>query len=447
MPPQAGGDNRPCAMIAARPVRTVVRGLQRTAHLTRLALAQRKQFGWRELGIRAARRVPKLASWGREDAAPALPGYVRPGPDAVFDAIYAIGFWPGTPKRYRALNRAEELSAAGYRVHVMPFDDIDDIRRYRWRASAIVLFRAEYDPWAGIDETLAHIRRLGASVVYDIDDFVFDPDLADRIDGLRYMAPYQQQAEIKAMARRGRMMRLCDSVTVSTAPLARAVERLGCRAVIVPNSLNREQLRTAAEISAAPPDRNSQAVTIAYLSGSPTHQRDFAECETALLDIMRRHPHARFRLVGYLDLGPRWEAFGDRIERIGYLSPADLLRCIAGIDINLAPLEVGNPFCEAKSELKFFEAALVGVPTIASATEPFAAAIEDGVSGFLVHDETAWRTALELLVMSESRRAAMGEAARRRALDLFAPAVVAPRAAAALRLPPAPNPDRAGLGP
>ena len=88
-------------------------------------------------------------------------------------------------------------------------------------------------------------------------------------------------------------------------------------------------------------------------------------------------------------------------------------RAIAETDINLAPLEPGNPFCEAKSELKFFEAAIVGVPTIASATEPFAAAIEDGVSGLLATDTQGWRRALDLLVTSEDRRRAIGAIAAR----------------------------------
>ena len=173
---------------------------------------------------------------------------------------------------------------------------------------------------------------------------------------------------------------------------------------------------------------------IAYLSGSRTHQRDFVECEAALLDIMERYPHVRFRLVGYLDLGPGWDKYRERIERVDFLPQADLLYCIAETDINLAPLELGNPFCEAKSELKFFEAGLIGVPTIASATEPFAAAIEDGVSGFLARGEAEWCTALDLLVSCESRRKAIGEAAKRRALDLFGPAAVLPREIAALGL-------------
>ena len=424
-------------------------------HLARRAWEERQTLGWSGIAIRAARRLAAARPWRVGRSWQPLPGYVHPGRGAAFDVIYAVGFWPGEPKRYRVFNRAEELAAAGYAVHVMPFEQLDNIRRYRWHASVIVLFRAEYDELDGTEDVIAYARRSGARLVYDIDDLVFDPDIADAIDSVRRMAKYERLAFVEAMARRGQMMRACDLVTVSTAPLARAVERFGCcRAIVVPNSLNREQLRVAAEIALAPPRRGEQVV-IAYLSGSRTHQRDFAECEPALLDVMQRHARVRFRLVGYLDLGPRWDRFRDRVERIDFLPPADLLRCIAESDVNLAPLEVGNPFCDGKSELKFFEAGLVGVPTIASATEPFAAAIEDGISGFVVRDETGWRAALDLLVICETRRKAMGEAARRRALAMFGPAAVMPRAVAALGLsapslarpstPPATPADHIGI--
>jgi len=173
---------------------------------------------------------------------------------------------------------------------------------------------------------------------------------------------------------------------------------------------------------------------VGYFSGSATHQRDFAECEAALLDIMERHPEIRLRLVGYLVLGPEWDRYRDRIERIGFLGVSDLLRCIAETGINLAPLELGNPFCEGKSELKFFEAALVGVPTVASGTEPFCDAIEHGISGFLARDTDEWRRALELLILSESRRRSVGEAAKAVALARFSLAAVIPVVIAALGL-------------
>ena len=79
--------------------------------------------------------------------------------------------------------------------------------------------------------------------------------------------------------------------------------------------------------------------------------------------------------------------------------------------MNLAPLEVGNPFCEAKSELKYFEAALAGVPTIASPTGPYRRAIRHGETGFLAETSSEWRDALERLVGNADLRTQIAAAA------------------------------------
>jgi glycosyltransferase involved in cell wall biosynthesis len=387
---------------------------------------------WRERGIAAiARRSIDRTRSPRAVGAPA--GEPLPPRGTAFDVIYAIGYWPGEPKRYRVFNPAEALRDLGYAVHVMAFDAIDDIRRRQWQAQALVLFRAEFDRFVGIREALDYARSAGMRIVYDIDDLVFDSNVADRIDGLGRMGPHQRRQFLAAMPQRRRLMLECDLMTVATAPLARAAAALGRPSVVIPNALNPAQLRLAGEIVASPPPAGD-VVRIGYFSGSPTHQRDFAACEAALLEVMRCHPPVRFRLVGDLDLGPRWREFSERVERIGLLTPDELMRAIAETDINLAPLELCNPFCEAKSELKFFEAAAVGVPTVASATEPFSAAIEHGVSGFLARDTRAWHDALELLLASPERRRQVGAAARASALARYSPAALAPQIAAALQL-------------
>lgn len=419
--------------VATRLGRTLLGRLRAGLRFFRRVLDRRRELGWRKFAIRAARRLVVRRGLPAQTPAELLPGETAPAPGAVLDAIYAIGFWPGPPKRYRVFNMAEALRAAGFAVHVMPFDRLDDVRRYGWRASALVLFRAEYNRLAGIEGALAYARAIGMRVVYDIDDLVFDPDLADSIDEVRRMNRDDRRSIVESMARRRRLLLAADLVTVSTAYLARTVERLGRPSVVIPNSINGEQQRVAVEIAAAGPQPHD-GVRIAYLSGSPTHQKDFGECETALFAVMAQHPQVRFRLVGYLDLGPHWERYRDRVERVGFLPVADMLRCLGEIDINLAPLELGNPFCEGKSELKFFEAALAGVPTVASATETFAAAIEDGVSGFVARHAVEWRNALELLVTSESLRKAMGQAAKARALARYGLPTVTPRVIAALGL-------------
>jgi len=410
---------------AKRVYRTLARRARNVARLAGAALDQRHEWGWHGVVARAARRRP-IAPISSEPV---------PAAGTRFNVIYAIGYWPGEPKRYRVLNMVEGLRAAGYTAHVIPFDRIAQICRWRWTASALVLFRAEYDRLAGITEVLAYARAAGMAVVYDIDDLLFDNSLVGRIDGLRRMGGFGRRRFTAAITGNRRLLLACDRVTVSTAPLARAVEALGKPATVVPNGLNAEQLRVGEEIASRPRVADG-LVRIGYFSGSRTHQRDFAECEAALLDALQDHPNARFRLVGYLELGPAWRRYDDRIERIALLPPAQLLRSIAETDINIAPLELGNPFCGAKSELKFFEAALVGVPTVASATEPFIAAIENGVSGFIACNSGEWRSAFDALISSPERRVVMGTAARARALERHAPTVITSRLVAALGLPP-----------
>jgi hypothetical protein len=94
---------------------------------------------------------------------------------------------------------------------------------------------------------------------------------------------------------------------------------------------------------------------------------------------------------------------------------------LARYDIALAPLEVGNVFCEAKSELKYFEAALVGVPTVASPTQPFADAIRDGVTGFLAKSTEQWYEYLERLVTDPALRRKIGKAALHDILYRYGP--------------------------
>src|SRR5262249_35746560 len=155
--------------------------------------------------------------------------YPTPPPGAELDVIYVIGFWLGTPKRYRVFNMAEGLTAAGYRVHVVDLDRLDDIRRDRLRATTLVFFRAEYDPLAGIPEMLAYARGAGMRLVYDIDDLAFDPAFADHMDWLRRIptSSYERRYALEAMRRRRELLVECDLVTVSTAPLARVAENLG----------------------------------------------------------------------------------------------------------------------------------------------------------------------------------------------------------------------------
>ena len=92
---------------------------------------------------------------------------------------------------------------------------------------------------------------------------------------------------------------------------------------------------------------------------------------------------------------------------------------LAALDLNLAPLALDDPFSAAKSELKFFEAGATGVPTIASPTAAFRAAITPGIDGLLAEGEEAWLGALRHLVDDRAERRGMGRAARATVVERY----------------------------
>jgi len=94
------------------------------------------------------------------------------------------------------------------------------------------------------------------------------------------------------------------------------------------------------------------------------------------------------------------------------------------IDLNIVPLQ-DSPFTWSKSELKYFEAALVETPTLASSTPVFHDAINHGVTGYLA-DSTQW---LDTLHRIESRGPdvlkAVGEKAKTSVLAPYSPEALA----------------------
>jgi glycosyltransferase involved in cell wall biosynthesis len=147
-----------------------------------------------------------------------------------------------------------------------------------------------------------------------------------------------------------------------------------------------------------------------------SHNKDFAMITGALMKIMEKYSNVELFLVGPLEIDNNLNRFKNRVKRLPYVQRVRHFENISQVDINLAPLEIGNPFCEAKSELKFFEAGILGVPTVASATQTFQEVISDGTDGFLASTQDEWIEKLEKLITNQELRKKMGEKARIKSL-------------------------------
>lgn len=361
--------------------------------------------------------------------------------EAHCDVLFLIGCWEGESKRYRVENLVEGLRHWGYRAQAWDFARCGDMVDRGLVPQVVVFFRAPFDPSKRVVEVLDYCRSHRIRTIFDVDDYVFEPSIIDNVAGVAELSA-DQRADYEWGVRAYRSLLFsCERATTTTAFLRDRMVDLGRDAFVVPNSVNGQQ-RALADLLLQGPRSRDEVVRVCYFSGSNTHARDFAQCAEALKELMRRERRVVFRLVGMLHLDESWLPFADRIERAGFMAPLDMLRSLAECDVNIAPLEEGDMFCEGKSELKFFEAALVEVPTIASRTGPFAAAIVDGENGALASSSEEWLAKLSLLVRDGSLRAQMGAAAHRVAVERFSAETAARAALAAygLNCPPRAEP-------
>jgi glycosyltransferase involved in cell wall biosynthesis/SAM-dependent methyltransferase/uncharacterized protein YbaR (Trm112 family) len=283
------------------------------------------------------------------------------------------------------------------------------------------IWRAPYS--SELASAINAVRERSTAIVYDVDDLMFRPDLAraDIIDGIR--THEYRESDVKGLFEAvQRALVEADHCTAPTATLARQLRMLGKPTTVVPNTFDGSFLRSARRVLHERADR--QVVRIGYAAGSFTHQRDLAVAVPALARVLHEHSETRFvTFEGGVDLTEfsELDALHDQIE-MRSLVPLDELSDEYGrFDVNIAPLESGNPFCEAKSELKLFEAALAGAVTVASPTEPFLAAIKQGETGFLAATEDEWYEALSLLVNDRALRSRVALAAYRDVLWQFGP--------------------------
>jgi glycosyltransferase involved in cell wall biosynthesis len=339
---------------------------------------------------------------------------------------------PDTPGHfYRIARYTQAAAASGARASWIRAGQITE--RFQEVAEADVLFiwRALWDE--RIASAVERGRSKAAKIVFDIDDLLTDPSLVriDIIDGIRTSGTDESQWR-KNVASFEATMLAADYCTAPTQELAASLRSFDRPALVLPNGFDHATyINSRRAVRRRRCQKPDNLVRIGYAGGTLTHQRDFAIAAQAVAQILMERPNCRlvlFRIgevnqIGVLKI-EEFRAFQGIENQIEWRDIVPLPRLpeeIARFDINLAPLEVGNIFCESKSELKFFEAALVDVPTVASPTGPLRRAIREGVTGFLANDPQEWYTKLTRLIDDRSLRYHVARAAQHEVLWRFGP--------------------------
>lgn len=256
-------------------------------------------------------------------------------------------------------------------------------------------------------------HRNNTPVALDLDDYIFDPDVYRESAIFDLLDPLERVLHLRMAHAIQMTLKMVDVATVSTSELRDAITSTGKQAIMIPNAISPDMIQSFASSTSHSQNRQPHdAIIIGYLSGTSTHHRDVQSILPAIGHILHQHPTVRLLLAGPLSLNSSFEnQFRHRIIRSELVNWEQLSTLYHPLDINLAPLELYNVFCNAKSPIKYLEAALAQTPTIASSTRAFREVIRHGETGYLATTTEDWINSLEQLIASESLRKQIGHAA------------------------------------
>jgi glycosyltransferase involved in cell wall biosynthesis len=295
--------------------------------------------------------------------------------------------------RYRVYNMIQALNAAGSATSASYFclDDLQFEDLIIDSCDAVVLCRAKYSD--AINRFVTKSKGRNKRVFYDVDDFVFDTRYAHLIlNTLDQDLTHPQVWDFwfAYIGRLGEALRLCDHAIVTNDFLAERVREFNPMPVsVIPNFLNLEQITISDQIYDQKTANNfarNDKIHVGYFSGTPTHNRDFELIAESLAHVFKADRRLVLRGVGYFQLPQALQSLAQdgRVEIHGFRDFVSLQKLIGSTEINIVPLQ-DNVFTNCKSELKYFEAGVVGTLSIASPTYGFRNAILNGVNGYLAN--------------------------------------------------------------
>ena len=325
----------------------------------------------------------------------------------------------GTP-RHRCAHPVEQLAKVGIAAAVLedgaPFEGF----------THVVLNRVPLSPALAADVAAAGSR--GTRVLFDVDDLLFAPELVAGLDFVQASA--DPARVVRAAEGIAATVGLLGRGLCATPALARELAARGARAEVAENGVSDEMVALADEARAGRPVGDPVA-RIGFAGGHPGHAFNLPVAEEALERVLRRHPRARLVFIGPVDPPARLLPLADRVDHVPYVDWRRLPFELARLDACIAPL-ADHPFNRCKSDIKWLEAALVGVPLIASPVGQLAESIRHGISGLLASDTTGWEDALGALLHDPALGARLAAAAGEEVRTARTSAALGPRLARAL---------------
>lgn len=329
-----------------------------------------------------------------------------------------------TTFRYRAFNMCQALNYSASWVGSYFFEgELSSLSDYLDRIDLVVFVRTI---WSHPMDTFCQAaKKRKIPVLFDLDDLVCDITAVPLImNTLNLNLDQRSHDWFSWVARWWFMASLCDATIGTNEYLCGKLRHIFQKpSYMVNNFLNNEQIQASERLFHKKKARERKGgLSIGYFSGTPSHTNDFAKVAPEIGSLLHEHPDITLDVVGHME----FPNFLNDLIQAGRILPHPLVdfltlqEKIARDHVNIVPL-IDNEFTNCKSELKFFEAAIVGTITCATPTYAYRNSIQDKQTGFLC-EEGQWYSTLEAIYRNDVAHD-MGSRARDYCLEKYTPQI------------------------
>lgn len=332
--------------------------------------------------------------------------------------VLLISAGVGASVRYRTEHVAEELSLHGIKA-VATMQGHPSLTKAVDEFSVFVLHRTFYTK--KLEQFIQKIKEQGKTIIFETDDLVFDSIFSKNIDHLNHISKVEQMAHANCTGAEIIKDEYVRAATTTTHFLAEKIRKYNKKVFIVPNKLSQNDVEIAEDIYKSYNEKSlvDKSVRIGYFSGSKSHDKDFETVIDSISYILDANKNVLLYIVGHLSVDPKFlHKFQEQIIFLPFAGQREHFKNIVNVDINIVPLE-RNPFCDAKSEIKFLEAGMVRVPTVAVANPTFSNIIKNGRNGFLASNGEDWKKYLQELIDDVELHKRMGENAYKTVVERY----------------------------
>lgn len=308
----------------------------------------------------------------------------------------------------RVFNQIEQLKAGFLESNAYFYRNFEPTMVLDYRVIIFYLC-----PWtAKVNEAITLAKKLNKKVIFDVDNLLIDTKYTNMIPFIKSLSIKEKKLFDENIVRIGKTLKLCDFAVTTTKVLAKELKHYISNVFINPDVVNEEMWKISYDILKKENDKKMKDhLIIGYWNENISLNSNFDMIKPVLLKILKEFKNVEILFFGELNYSVNYKNYKEFQSQINYKEVTNLkklLQIISNVDIILAPLE-NNIFNAAQNEIKWVEAALVKVPTVASNLGVFKQVIKDKETGILCSELNDWYISLKNLIINENFRKKLGE--------------------------------------